>query len=129
MKQCQHTTDMWDQPQFQPRFSHPQPLQVAIEEGLEAAAACHAKAEAEPETPFDSEWACRIILSRLAVSEATSEDLVDACLAIGNVPHDQRAFGQVFLKLQRRGQIVMVRGDMPRRKGHGALGCKLWRLA
>jgi hypothetical protein len=42
------------------------------------------------------------------------------------VPHDARAFGAVFLKLKRMGQIEEA-GFVARTKGHGTAGGRLWR--
>lgn len=49
------------------------------------------------------------------------ETLTDACLQAGIVPHDDRAFGSVYLALSRRGIIRKV-GLCPRRKGHATSG-------
>jgi hypothetical protein len=57
----------------------------------------------------------------------SGEDITDACKAAGIVPHEDRAFGPVYLKLARQGAIVRV-GYMARRRGHGAPGPG-WRLA
>ena len=55
------------------------------------------------------------------------EDITDACKAAGIVPHEDRAFGPVYLALARQGAIVRV-GYMARRRGHGA-PAPGWRLA
>lgn len=58
---------------------------------------------------------------------ANSEDLVDIARAKGAVPHDDRAFGQVFRQLAKRGLIHTV-GYALRRKGKGAAGARIWAL-
>ena len=58
----------------------------------------------------------------------SSEDLVDRCKSMGLVPHDDRAFGGVFLALANGGEIRRV-GYTTRRKGHGTGGASLWALA
>ena len=57
----------------------------------------------------------------------SGEDITDACKAAGIVPHEDRAFGPVYLALARQGAIVRV-GYMARRRGHGA-PAPGWRLA
>jgi hypothetical protein len=59
--------------------------------------------------------------------EASGEDITDACLTAGIRPHDERAFGPVYMSLARRGLIGKV-GTTPRRKGHGCSGGNIWRL-
>lgn len=59
---------------------------------------------------------------------AAGEDLVDAALAAGAVPPDARAFGGIFLALSRRNVIRCLRSDLPRKRGHGTTGGKLWEL-
>ena len=67
-------------------------------------------------------------LQAAPLHQASGEDLVDAALAAGAVPDDSRAFGGVFLALSRRGVIRCLRSDLPRRRGHGTSGGKLWGL-
>ena len=57
----------------------------------------------------------------------SGEDITDACKAAGIVPHEDRAFGPVYLSLARQGSIVRV-GYISRRRGHGA-PAPGWRLA
>jgi len=67
------------------------------------------------------------IVSHLREHGATSgEDLTDACKRAGIEPHDDRAFGPVFLKLSRDGDIESA-GSCERRKGHGTRGGTIWR--
>lgn len=51
----------------------------------------------------------------------TGEDCTDAAVAAGICPHDQRAFGPVYMRAIRKGLIRRV-GYEPRRKGHGSPG-------
>jgi len=95
--------------------------------GHAAAAACAAKAERT--TAFDAGRARAAVLELLADGQARSgEQLVDHCVGLGLVPHDARAFGAVIGTLARRGQIEAV-GFVPRSKGHGTSGGRLWRLS
>lgn len=57
----------------------------------------------------------------------SSEDLTIACLESGIVPHDDRAFGPVYAKLSRSGQITKA-GYCARKRGHGTSGGIVWRL-
>lgn len=61
------------------------------------------------------------------VGEASGEVITDSAKAFGLVPHDDRAFGGVFLALAKRGLIERA-GFCPRRKGHGTQGGSIWRL-
>jgi hypothetical protein len=71
------------------------------------------------------------VLAHLAAAPsrcASGEDLVDAAIVAGACAPDARAFGSVFLSLSKRGLIRCVRSDLPRRRGHGTSGGKLWSL-
>lgn len=83
---------------------------------------------AEEVFPGFKELAAVEILRRLATGEATGEDLTDHCRKLGIVPHNDRAFGPVMMRLMRSGKIIKA-GYGPRRKGHGAPGATLWKLA
>jgi len=52
---------------------------------------------------------------------ATGEDATDYVVAQGCVPHDRKAFGNVYRRLIQDGVIERV-GYMPRRCGHGSPG-------
>jgi hypothetical protein len=60
--------------------------------------------------------------------ESSSEEITAAAKAAGIVPHDDRAFGPVYMRLARQWKIVRV-GTCPRAKGHGTGGGSIWRLA
>jgi hypothetical protein len=55
------------------------------------------------------------------------EAVTDACKAAGIVPHDDRAFGPVYMRLSRAGRIVKV-GTCPRTKGHYTAGGNVWAM-
>jgi hypothetical protein len=100
--------------------------QTPLQQGIEAAHACHDHAEAT--TPaFDTARAGAAIMERLRASgfPLSGEDLVDHCIAQGIIPHNPKAFGAVFLSLQRAGSIEST-GITRRRKGHGAHGVTVW---
>lgn len=59
--------------------------------------------------------------------DTSGEDLTNSCKAAGIVPPDDRAFGSVYAWLVRTGQIRCV-GTVPRSKGHGTSGGRVWRL-
>jgi hypothetical protein len=59
--------------------------------------------------------------------EESGEVIVSAAKDAGIIPHDDRAFGGVFLALVNRGIIYRV-GMVKRKKGHGAPGAQIWRL-
>lgn len=96
------------------------------EQGIAAGEACTAKAERRG---FDRQAAAEVVITTLqaAGGPLTGEQLVNACLAAGHVPHDARAFGPVIAGLVRHGRIEAV-GFAPRQKGHGTAGARLWRI-
>jgi hypothetical protein len=74
------------------------------------------------------EQAKKFVLRYLAAhGESSGEDITDACVAAGITPHDERAFGPVYMSLARKGLIVKA-GMTIRRKGHGTAGGNIWRL-
>ena len=62
-----------------------------------------------------------------ANGSATGEDITDSAKKNGIIPHDDRAFGPVYMRLYKLGHIVPV-GNASRRKGHGSLGARIWIL-
>lgn len=102
------------------------PLFAARSTGAAAAEACAAKAERT--APFSTEDAKAAVLELLADGRPrTGEELVDHCMRLGIVPHDQRAFGAVFRSLSGAGRIIAV-GSSERKKGHGTAGARVWRI-
>jgi len=86
-------------------------------------------AKAEQQRPGFGDQAAALILAQLAQHGPMSgEALTDACRRAGLVPHDDRAFGSVFLRLSKSGRIVTV-GYTTRTKGHGTSGGRIWGLA
>lgn len=68
------------------------------------------------------------ILDYLADHPPTScEVIVNACKKSGIVPHNDHAFGPVFLKLFRSNRIAKA-GMTKRFKGHCAPGANIWTL-
>lgn len=93
------------------------------------AAAEKAQARAERSDPTFSERAAKHILYSLGhLKEASGEALTDLCKRDGITAPDDRAFGAVYAQLVRKGQIRCV-GFVPRAKGHGTSGGRVWRLA
>jgi hypothetical protein len=87
---------------------------------------------AEKEDPEFSTKAKAAILAHLrVVGQASGEELVEIAKLKGAVPRKgDRAFGGVFLALssQKNPQIRCIRSDLPRKRGHGTSGGKLWGL-
>lgn len=101
-------------------------LQSAREAGHAAAHACTDKAERVSD--FDTEQARRFVLWFLGnEGPKTGEDIVDAAREVGIRAHDDRAWGSVFSKLARDGDIFRD-GFALRRKGHGTAGASRWSL-
>lgn len=87
------------------------------------------EANAEEACPGFGRRAREFILGHLLLHGPTpAEDLTDAMLAAGIVPHDRRAVGPVLLALARAGAIAKV-GACRRRRGHGTSGGNVWDLA
>lgn len=104
------------------------PLDAAHAAGMEAAEACLTKAKRVAD--FDAEGAGRFIVSWIVRHGATSgEELVKAANDHGFRGHDNRCFGGVFKRLASTSQIRCIRSDLPRSRGHGTSGGKLWELA
>jgi uncharacterized protein YbjT (DUF2867 family) len=85
---------------------------------------------AERHDPSFADRAKTAMLAHLrAVGQASGEDLVDVAIAHGCRAPDARAFGGVFQSLSRQNVIRCIRSDLPRKRGHGTSGGKLWELA
>lgn len=79
---------------------------------------------------FYPEGARQFIVGWLRRHGPTSgEDLVTAATEHGYRAHDGRAFGPVFKMLVKRGLIVCLRSDLPRKRGHGTSGGRLYGAA
>lgn len=74
------------------------------------------------------EQASRYVMAYLREYGPTpGEDLSEACVKVGIVPHDLKAFGQVYMRLSRAGKIEKC-GMVPRRRGHMTTGGNVWRV-
>lgn len=101
------------------------PRRTPRERGAIAAEACVDKAERVRD--FDSVGAATFIHGWVVRHGPTSgEDLVAAAKAHGFRGHDDRCFGAVFQSLVRTDRLRVVRSDLPRRRGHGTSGGKLY---
>jgi hypothetical protein len=108
-------------------MTHQLSIEDAISAGQIAMQACADKAERD--FPQFREKAREAILAHLrVVGQCSGEELTDIAKAHGAVPPDARAFGAVFQGLARGGFIVCLRSDLPRRRGHGTSGGRLWEL-
>ena len=104
-------------------------IEDAIAAGHEAAERC---ADAAEKRGFSTEAARTFVLRWLAeYGNTAGEDLVEAARKTGRadlIPPDGRAWGAVFLTLQRQHRIRCLRSDLPRKHGHGTSGGRLWAL-
>lgn len=99
---------------------------------LELALSARDEALSAHETSLPGSWledACNAALRVLRrIGPATGEEVVDRLKGEGWAVRDDRAFGAVFGRLSRDGQIQ--RGGYARRlKGHGTAGAIVWRAA
>ena len=87
-------------------------------------------AKAETHSPGFGVLAEGFVLHYLAEHGPTPGELVNlACKQSGIAPpHDDRAFGSVYMRLSKRGRIVKV-GSVKRRRGHNTEGGIVWALA
>lgn len=84
---------------------------------------------AEEIADFDSAGAAKFIHGWVIRNGPTSgEDLVDAAMQHGYRGHDMRCFGGVFVSLVSKGKLMVLRSDLPRKRGHGTSGGKLYGL-
>lgn len=104
-------------------------LSTATAAGQAAMQACTDKAES---LGFSTDAARAFVLNWLTEYGATpGEDIVDAAHKTGRpdlIAHDARAWGGVFASLSRQ-RIRCVRSDLPRKRGHGTSGGKLWAIS
>ncbi len=83
---------------------------------------------AERKDPSFGQLMQEFILQYLRANGPTSGEIItNAAKRSGIVPANDKAFGGPYNALQRRG-LIMVDGILPRFKGHGSSGAKLWRL-
>jgi hypothetical protein len=101
------------------------PMSIARAAGEEAAERCLAKAKRVSD--FDADGAGKFICSWLdRHGQMSGEDLVEAAKAHGFRGHDDRCFGGVFQRLVNHNQIRVIRSDLPRKRGNGTSGGKLY---
>ena len=83
----------------------------------------------ERDRPTFQREAAEFVIQYLRLYGATpGEVLTIACKRSGIVPHDDRAFGAVYLSLVRQRVIARV-GTVPRLRGHRTAGGNVWALA
>lgn len=102
---------------------------MAREAGREAA--MHSLDKAQRANPEFADRARKAILKHLEGGPCSGEVLTEICKAQGIRPiKDDRAFGGVFMSLSndKHPQIRCIRSDLPRARGHGTSGGKLWGL-
>lgn len=103
---------------------------AAREAGLNAATRSLDKAHrANPE--FGDRARAAIVAHLAAHGPCSGEVLTNICKEQGICPpKDDRAFGGVFLSLSagKEPRIRCIRSDLPRARGHGTSGGKLWGL-
>lgn len=87
----------------------------------------HCQHKADQFCPDFSDRAFAFIASfaRAARKPFSGEQLTDAMKNCGIRPHDDRAFGPVFARAIRAGLIKTI-GFVPRKKGHGTAGGRLY---
>jgi hypothetical protein len=95
---------------------------------LGAEAGERSRSKADEVCPGFTERAYDFIANYAATtSQATfsGEDLTNCMKAFGIRPHDDRAFGSIYAKAIRNG-VIRVVGYVPRVKGHGTAGGRLY---
>jgi hypothetical protein len=106
------------------------PEQLTLEQAFSArdVAMQQVESNAQKLTPGFSERAEAFILDYLRTHGATpGETITIACCEAGIVPHDERAFGPVYMRLSKTKKIVKC-GTCPRKRGHGTSGGNIWKL-
>lgn len=102
-------------------------LKVAKRRGDQAIAAGAEKAKRID--PAFIEAACAHVRAYLTQHGTSSgEMLVDSCKLAGIRSDEDRHFGAVFRRLLNAKQIRCTRSDVPRARGHGSSGGKLYEL-
>lgn len=96
--------------------------------GLRDEAMSKVEINANEHAPEFSQRAGTFVVEYLAAHGSSSgEDITNSCLNAGIIPHDDRAFGPVYMRLARSGQIKKA-GFCKRKKGHGTSGGNIWEL-
>jgi hypothetical protein len=85
--------------------------------------------KAVDDQPSFGDMARAFIVAYLATHGPTSgEILTNACKRAGIKARDDRAMGGVYQKLIRDRSVVVLRSDLPRFRGHGSAGARLYGL-
>lgn len=93
---------------------------------LGSEAGARAADKAEQQDPEFREKALAFIVAYIRQQgEATGESATLAAVLAGIKPQDQRAFGPVYAKAIKQG-LIRVIGYVPRVRGHGSAGGKLY---
>lgn len=101
------------------------PALPPLEVGHACAKACLEAAEQLDQ--FDSKGAQQFIFGHVVRNGPTSgEDLVEAAKAHGFKGKDDRCFGGVFIALLNAKKLMVLRSDLPRKRGHGTSGGRLY---
>lgn len=109
------------------RLPSPAPLRRTVNTARDEAMRRVAERAEEARRGF-LEAARSFVTSYLREHGPTSgEVLTLACKQAGVVPHDDRAFGPVYMGLMRQGVIEKV-GTVRRERGHGTGGGNVWGL-
>lgn len=83
---------------------------------------------AEVRSPGFADEATHFVLWYLRKNGPTSGEVLSLkCKQAGIVPHDDRAFGPIYMSLSRKGFIEKA-GMVRRERGHGTAGGNVWRL-
>lgn len=82
---------------------------------------------AEQEDAWDSDAVADFVLNFLRTNGPSgSEAITYAAKEAGHVPHDDRAFGSVYMRLAKSGQIVKQGLQERRARGHASRGGYVW---
>jgi hypothetical protein len=107
-----------------PLFAQPPEIATALRDDAMALVKDHA----EDHRPGFHVLALDFVVAFLARFGPTpAEQLTAACKNAGIRPHDDRAFGPVYMVLARHKRIVKV-GSVRRERGHGTAGGNVWML-
>lgn len=105
-------------------FTH----RARVSRGLGDAAGNHCADKAEQTDPEFRAKALEFIVAFIRQQgQATGESATLAAVLAGIRPHDQRAFGPVYRTAIDR-NLIRVVGYVPRVRGHGSAGGKLYAL-
>ena len=87
------------------------------------------RAERETAPGFSDRLAAYFYAVLLSRGPQTGEQLTDAACEAGLVPGDARCCGRAFQVLLTIGAEIVPGVDVPRRRGHGTAGGRLYRVA